>query len=83
MADRERVEFRPPKEAAVPEGSTGEEFDLVCTFRRKPDGQVCLTQFGDTPMPGYSKEKMDEAKPNYAGYVNSMRQAGGPQGGQA
>jgi hypothetical protein len=78
MKDYEKVEFHPPQNAAVPEGEGAQEFDLVCTFRRKPDGRVCMTQFGDAPMPGYGKEKMNEAKPDYGGYVGSMRQQGYP-----
>lgn len=78
MRDHQRVEFVPPQNASVPEEQNGETFDLVCTFQRKPDGHVCLTMFGDSPMPGYDKEKMHEEKPSYGGYVGSMKQAGYP-----
>jgi len=59
-----RVEFTPPGEAPEHEG---DEFDLVCTFRTKTDGQVCMTKWGDHPMPGYEdRESMKkENKPGY------------------
>lgn len=61
-----RVEFRPP-DGAVPEGTTaGEEFDSVCTFRVKDNGQICLVKLGDTEMPGYedsSSYKQDYQPP--------------------
>jgi hypothetical protein len=50
-----RVEFAPP-EGSVPEGlGAGEDFDLVCTFRVKDNGEVCLVKFGDTDMPDTAK----------------------------
>jgi len=71
----ERVEFKPPKEFVSPESTDG-EFDVVCSFRTKPDGSICLTQLGDTPMPGYDEDKPDQAKenkPSYGGYANQMQ----------
>lgn len=78
MKDQQEVKFRPPQNASIPEEQNGETFDLVCTFRRKPDGEVCLTMFGDTPMPGYDKGKMQEQKPGYGSYVNSIKEQGYP-----
>jgi hypothetical protein len=47
-----RVSFTPP-DNSVPEGSgSGEDFDLVCTFRVCQNGEVCMTRFGDFPMEG-------------------------------
>lgn len=63
-----RVEFTPPAEA--PEHD-GDEFDLVCTFRAKPDGKVCMTKWGDHPMPGYSDMKKDD-KPGYSSMANNL-----------
>jgi len=58
-----RIEFTPPK-GVVPEGTkAGEEFDAVCTFRVKPDGDVCLVMLGDEKMPGYGER--DRGKPSY------------------
>lgn len=72
-----RVEFRPPKGFAMPEGTEEKgEFDLVCTFRVKPDGMLCLTMLGDTKMPGYDgkEESTEETKtrPDYKEYAQSM-----------
>lgn len=59
-----RIEFTPPANV-VPEGTkAGEEFDLVCSFRVKPDGDVCLIQMGDEKLPGYS-DKAGNGKPSY------------------
>lgn len=59
-----RVEFVPPN-GATPEGTqAGEEFDAVCTFRVKDNGQICLIQLGDVQMPGYSDSPMAH-KPEY------------------
>lgn len=59
-----RVEFRPPN-GSTPEGLTeGEEFDSVCTFRVKKNGDICLVMLGDTQMPGYD-DSATEHKPEY------------------
>lgn len=73
----DRVEFRPPKDFTVPEGTEAKgEFDLVCSFRVKPDGMICLTMLGDTKMPGYDgkEEEAEETKsrPDYKQYAQSM-----------
>ncbi len=69
------VEFMPPKDWAPPE-TTGEEFDQVCTFRKKPDGQICLIMLGDTKMAGYDKNEAphDESaeNPNHRSYAKDM-----------
>lgn len=45
-----QVEFTPPK-GSVPEGvEAGSTFSLVCDFRVKPSGKVCLTKFGEVDM---------------------------------
>lgn len=65
-----RVEFQAPP-GIVPEGTTpGEEFDLVCTFRVKDSGTVCLVEMGDQQMPGYDEKS--ESKPTYEAYSQSM-----------
>ena len=51
-----RIEFRPPT-GSVPEGLTAvEDFDSVCTFRVKANGDICLVMLGDTQMPGYGEK---------------------------
>jgi hypothetical protein len=77
-----QVEFIPPKEVAMPEGITeGEDFDLVCTFRMKSGGVVCMTKMGDADMPGYESKGQrarPESKPDYSAMADSMQQAGQP-----
>ncbi len=68
-----RVEFAAPKDFQPPEGTgTDKEWDLVCSFRTKSDGSICMTKLGDTPMPGYDGEhdehdddRESEHKPDY------------------
>lgn len=70
---KKRVEFTPPDGFSAPEHE-GEEFDLICTFKVKPDGQICMTKLGDTEMPGYGDkddQKKDD-KPSYAGMANTL-----------
>lgn len=83
----EKVEFVPPKGFTVPEHE-GTDFDLVCTFRVKDNGEICLTKLGDTAMPGYGAkddhekgESKSESKPNYASYATEMAGAMGGAGG--
>lgn len=81
MKDSKKVEFDPPQNANLPEGSMdGDEFDLVCTFQRKGD-KVCMTKFGDAPMPGYDEgeEHETQAKPSYKEYASGIA---GQMGGQ-
>lgn len=49
-----KVEFMPPKEFTLPEGSNapGDEFSMLCDFRVTPTG-LCMVKLGDTMMPGY------------------------------
>lgn len=71
MASQSLVEFTPPS-GSLPEGvSDGEEFELVCTFRVKGK-KVCITQMGDTKMPGYG------SKPDYSDQAKSMQQEYSP-----
>ncbi len=75
-----RIEFTPPA-GVVPEGTkAGEEFDLVSTFRVKPDGDVCLIQMGDEKMPGYSDKDKPAGKPSYADEHAAMTATGGGNG---
>jgi hypothetical protein len=68
-----KVEFTPPT-GATPEGTeAGKEFDLVCTFRVKDDGDVCLVMMGDTKMEGYD-EKAE--RPSYRKYAKGMMDEG-------
>jgi hypothetical protein len=74
-----RIEFTPPPDFAPPENiEEGKDWDLVCSFRTKPDGTVCMTKLGDLDLPGYgSKEDHDEdgvskEKPDYKEYVNKL-----------
>jgi len=82
----ERVEFAPPENASLPEGAMdGDEFDLVCTFKRK-GSKICMTKFGDTPMPGYEKGYGDQQpkRPDYSEYAQGIysQMAGGGGGGE-
>lgn len=53
-----RIEFRPPTKFTAPEGSgTDKEFDLVCSFKMKASGELCMTKLGDIACPGYDGEK--------------------------
>lgn len=73
------MEFTPP-EGVVPEGTTsGEDFDLVCTFRLKDGGTVCIIKAGDMEMPGY--DDRSESKPSYETYTKPMMET--PMGEQA
>lgn len=72
-----RIEFTPPA-GVVPEGTkAGEEFDLVSTFRVKPDGNICLVMIGDTKLPGYSDNDKSKGKPSYADEHEAMMGSGG------
>lgn len=68
---KKRVEFVPPVEA--PEHD-GDEWDLICTFKANPDGKVCMTKYGDAPMPGYGdkEDQKKDDKPSYAGMANTL-----------
>ena len=81
----ERVEFKPPEGFVAPEASETGEWDVVCTFRSKPDGTICLVQLGETKMPGYDggKEARMESKPNYSKYTQGMQGMMGAGGGMA
>lgn len=72
-----RIEFNPPS-GIVPEGTkSGGEFDLVCTFRVKPNGDVCLVMMGDEKMPGYAETGGDKGKPSYSDEHEAMMGSGG------
>ena len=76
-----KVEFKPPTGFMAPEGTKpGDEFDLVCSFRLKPNGDICLVELGDIEMPGYSDSE-DDSKPSYGEYAKSMGPIGQEQGG--
>jgi len=73
----QRVEFQPPKDAAMPEGvQKDEDFDMVCSFRIGANGQCCMTKFGDAEMPGYDKSSSQEYKkddkPGYGDMASGM-----------
>lgn len=90
-ADGKRVEFTPPKDFSPPDNvEPGKDWDMVCSFRTKPDGKVCLTKIGDADMPGCgSKEDRDEDgepkhKPGYGEYVEKLGLSDGmPNGAPA
>ena len=80
-----KIEFKPP-EHVIPEGTEeGEDFDMVSTYRVKPNGMVCLVQMGDVRMPGYDdKENGKEERPSYDKYrkgMTEMPMEGGMGGG--
>lgn len=55
-----RIEFKPPPGLSVPEGmGAGDTFDLLSTYRIKPNGDICLVAIGDVQMPGYNDKKVD------------------------
>ncbi len=68
-----RIEFSPPKGFTAPEGTgTDKEFDLVCSFKMKASGELCMTKLGDLACPGYDGERDEhdddresEHKPDY------------------
>ena len=66
-----RVEFAPPHGFTMPEGiDKNENFDLVCSFKMKDSGTLCLTMLGDTQMPGY--DSSERHKPDYSEYTKGM-----------
>ena len=79
----ERVEFEVPAGANLPAGSeAGQQFDLVCSFQAKGNGRtVCMTQFGDTKMPGYDDAEKAEHKPDYEQYSKGMAETMMASGG--
>jgi len=83
-----RVEFKAPADFRPPENiEADKDFDLVCSFRVKPSGELCLTKLGDVDMPGYGKNEGHEGpehKPDYSEYTQSIRDAApSPQQGQS
>lgn len=63
----------PPEGFTPPAGSEGgKDFDLVCTFRAKEDGSLCMTMLGDAKMPGYDED--EDHKPDYKEYASGMQQ---------
>jgi hypothetical protein len=74
--DSKKVEFTPPEGFTPPEHK-GDEFDLVCTFRVKEGGTICLIKLGETNMPGYEHDEGgehedSEHKPSYGEYTKGM-----------
>lgn len=85
MADDERVEFKAPENVVPQDIKAGDTFDLVSTYRLKPDGQICLIQIGDTKMPGYDEddynEKEQDSRQSYGNVMDSMHSAMGSADG--
>ena len=81
-SSQKEVEFTPPEGFKPPEG-TDKEWDMVCSFRSNPDGTICMTKLGDTPMPGYDDDhdEANEHKPDYGEYSQSIMDAGNAAGG--
>jgi len=87
------VEFVPPKDFKPPENSQPDkDWDMVCSFRTKSDGKICMTKLGDVDMPGYgskkdeSEAKETEHKPDYGQYsegIMSSMAEGGMSGSQS
>lgn len=72
------VEFTPPK-GVVPEGTKSDDtFDLVCTFKVRNDGKVCLTMMGDAKMYDDKKEepKTRQYRDEGMGMMNSFKESG-------
>jgi len=87
MADKtKRVEFAPPEEFHLPESALKDgSFELVCEFRVKPDGKICLTKLGDQNMPGYDSngEADDEHRPDYGNMTRGIQEGMNMDGGNA
>lgn len=45
---------------------------MVCTFRVKDSGTICLVELGETKMPGYDTS---DSKPTYESYSKPMTEA--------
>lgn len=74
------VEITPPKGFVVPEGEE-DEFEQVDTWRKKPDGTICLVKLGDTPMPQLDEDEKLESSakhqppPSMDSYVSGLGEA--------
>jgi hypothetical protein len=67
------VEFKPPKDFTIPEGSDpSKDFDVVCSFKQLPDGSLRLTVLGTTPMP--EPEERRYKMPNFHEFSKQMNQ---------
>lgn len=82
----ERVEFKAPKGVVPEDVAAGDTFDLVSTYRLKPDGQICLVQIGDHKMAGYEEDEYEQDTKNknrasYGDVMASMHSAMSDQGG--
>jgi hypothetical protein len=77
----QKVEFQLPKDAAVPEGTGEDEFDMVCSFKIGANGQACMTRFGDAEMPGYGDKKEKPGKEDKPGYGDMAQGMMTMQGG--
>lgn len=92
------VEFTPPSDFKMPATtSENKEFDVVCTFRPKEGGKLCMVKLGQTAMPEPPEEKKEEKteksaeetgemKPDYSKMANSIvsgvnEERGGMEGG--
>lgn len=54
-------EFTPPDGFELPEGAEPEKnFDLVATFKTKPDGKMCLVALGGLPLTESSDASYEE-----------------------
>jgi hypothetical protein len=67
------VEFTPPPGVVPEDAAPGKEFDLVCSFRVKESGQVCLVMMGDAKMPGYESREDKPAKRDYSEEYQAMQ----------
>lgn len=74
MDDSKKIEFMPPQDFSIPEGTEdGDMFDVVCSFQLNGN-KICLKMLGDAKMPGYDdKGNGKETKPDYSGYANGMQ----------
>jgi hypothetical protein len=71
-----KVKFMPPTDFKLPEDvQDGGEFDAVCTFKVE-NGELCLTQLGDSKMAGYGEKEGAKHKPGYGEYAAQMQKAG-------
>ncbi len=67
-----RVEFKPPKGMALPEGKVrGDRFESMATFQIKGNGDICLVAIGDAKMPGYEDKETGGSRRDEAGEVVS------------
>lgn len=76
------VEFKPPEAVVQQVGEqavTGDTFDLLTTFKAKPNGDWCIVEIEGVPMDGYKPDN-DEPQDKSGAFARNYQSA--MQGGQ-